>query len=236
MCYIGAGLAELGVSEEEREAYLEETGEEEAPNLIRLSAQQVSDLLQYRAGISVDDLTETPDWIYLEEYDAYYQSRGDEDTNICRFAVTDAAVQGDYYRVHYSVIRERTLTDGWYDPVYETILKRNGDGYRFCANRIWLEKDLLLRPFCSVEIEPYGEVLLCAYGPDLTSPENEDVPFEFVRNGEVLERLPGVNENNLRPGMQFDDVVAVDTGDYDGDGIKEIMAVCRYKVPRASRR
>ena len=79
-------------------------------------------------------------------------------------------------------------------------------------------------------------MFLCAYEPDLTGPENADVTFELVKNGEVVERLPGVSEDNLRPGMQFDDVVAVDTCDYDGDGIKEIMAICRYKVPRASRK
>ena len=45
-----------------------------------------------------------------------------------------------------------------------------------------------------------------------------------------------MSEDNLRPGMLFEDVVAVDTCDYDGDGIKEIMAICRYKVPRASRK
>ncbi|MBR2560003.1 MAG: hypothetical protein IKE37_06185, partial [Firmicutes bacterium] len=48
--YTGAGLAEPGIPEEEREAYLEETEEEEAPNLFRLSTQQISDHLQYRAG------------------------------------------------------------------------------------------------------------------------------------------------------------------------------------------
>ena len=234
--FAGAGIAGTDVSDEEREAYLEETGEEEAPDLMRLSAQQISDYLQYRAGLSFDDLSDPPDWVYLEDYDAYYLPQEDGAANVSAFEVTDAAVQGDYYRVHYRLRREHPETDGWYDPVYETILKKNGDGYRFCANRLWLEKDLLLRPFCSVEIEPYGEVFLCAYEPDLTGPENADVTFELVKNGEVVERLPGVSEDNLRPGMQFDDVVAVDTGDYDGDGIREIMAVCRYKVPRASRK
>ena len=231
-----AGLFETDISDEEREAYLEETGEEDAPDLMRLNAQQISDHLQYRAGISPEDLTGPPDWVYLEEFDAYYLPREDGKTDLSGFEVTDAAVQGDYYRVHYRFRREHPEADGWCDPVYETILKKNGDGYRFCANRRWLEKDLLLRPFCSTEIEPYGEVDLCSYEPDLTSPENADVTFELVRDGEVLARLPGVNENNLRPGLQFEDVVAVDTGDYDGDGIKEIMAICRYKILRASRR
>ena len=231
----GAGLAERNVSEEEMEAYLDETGEEEAPELMRLGAQKVSDLLQYKAGLSPEDLANAPDWVYLEEYDAYYKPYPEEDTNACSFEVTDAAVQGDYYRVHYRVRREDSGADGWHDPVYETILKKNGDGYRFCANRLWIEKDLLLRPFCSVEIEPYGEVYLCAYEPDEGSPEDADVTFALVKPEEVVTVLPGMTEQNLRPGMTFEDVVAVDTGDYDGDGIKEIMAICRYKTAKNAR-
>ena len=75
--FAGAGL-ELSVpSEEEREAYLEETGEEKAVNLFRLGATQVNDYLQYRAGVSIDELSRTPDWVYLEDYDAYYLCHGD---------------------------------------------------------------------------------------------------------------------------------------------------------------
>ena len=233
--FAGAGLAERNVSEEEKEAYLDETGEEDAPDLMRLGAQQISDLLQYRAGISPEELTNVPDWVYLEEYDAYYKPYEERDTNACSFKVTDAAVQGDYYRVHCRMGREKSEADGWHEPVYETILKKNGDGYRFCANRLWLEKDLLLRPFCSVEIEPYGEVYLCAYEPDEDADENADVTFELVKEGKVIETLPGMTQQNIRPNMTFEDVVAVDTGDYDGDGIKEIMAICRYKAAKASK-
>lgn len=229
--YTGAGLAEPGIPEEEREAYLEETEEEEAPNLFRLSTQQISDHLQYRAGISLEELSTKPDWVYLEDYDAYYQSHGDEDTNVCRFEVTDAAVQGDYYRLHYREKRKNAKMLGWYAPVYETILKKNGDSYRFCANRLWMEKGLLLRPYCKVTLEPYGEVSLCAYKPDKSLNENADVTFELIKDGKVT-ALPGLNDENIRSNKVFEDVVAVDAGDYDEDGMKEIMAICKYQIER----
>lgn len=229
--YIGAGLAKIGLPEEEREAYLEETEEEEAPNLFRLSSQQISDHLQYKAGISLDELTSQPDWVYLEDYDAFYQAHGDEDTNVCRFEVTDAAVQGDYYRVHYRENRQDAISSGWHIPVYETILKKNGDSYRFCANRLWMEKGLMLRPFCNVTLEPYGEVSLCAYKPGKSLSENADVTFELIRGGKVI-TLPGLNDENIRPNMIFEDVVAVDAGDYDEDGMKEVMAICSYQILR----
>ena len=229
--YIGAGLAEFGIPEEEREAYLEETGKEEAPNLFRLSSQQISDHLQYRAGISLEELSSQPDWVYLEDYDAYYQAHGDEDTNICRFEVTDAAVQGDYYRVHYREKIQDAKKSGRHMPVYETILKKNGDSYRFCANRLWMEKGLLLRPYCKVTLEPYGEVSLCAYKPDKSLNENADVTFELIKDGKVT-ALPGLNDENIRSNKVFEDVVAVDAGDYDEDGMKEIMAICRYQVQK----
>ena len=76
--FAGAGLELRVPADEEREAYLEETGEDEAPNLFRLGATQVNDYLQYRAGVSMKDLSRQPDWVYLEDYDAYYLCHGDE--------------------------------------------------------------------------------------------------------------------------------------------------------------
>lgn len=226
--YIGAGLDLVLPSEEEREAYLEETGEEEAVNLFGIGAHQASDYLQYKAGVSLDELTTQPDWVYLEEYDTYYQCHGDEDTNICVFEVTDAAVQGDYYRVHYRARREAQDLDGWHIPVYEVILKRNGDSYRFCSNRLWMEKGLLLKPYCEMETECFGNVKFCAYNPDQNAAENADVTFCFVKDADVLCTFPGMDSRNIRADKDFKDVVSADLGDYDGDGCKELAVICEY--------
>ena len=226
----GAGLELRVPAEEEREAYLEETGEEMAVNLFRLGATQVNDYLQYRAGVSMDELSRRPDWVYLEEYDAYYLCHGDEETNVCDFEVTDAAVQGDFYRVHFRVRREAPDLDGWHIPVYEVILKKNGDSYRFCANRLWMENGLLLRPYCEFDTESFGKVRFCSYKPDRNAGEYADVTFSFVKDSDVLFNLPGMSASNIRENMEFDDVKAVDLADYDGDGAKEIVTICEYQI------
>ncbi len=228
--FTGAGLELMTPTEEEREAYMEETGEEDTVNLFGMGAQQVSDYLQYKAGVSLDELTNQPGWTYLEDFDTYYQCHGDEETNICEFEVTDAAVQGDYYRVHYRARRYAGDLDGWHIPVYEAILKRNGDNYRFCANRLWLEKGLLLAPYREVETESFGKVKFCAYKPDWDASENADVDFCFVRDSDVLCRLAGMDSRNIRKDRIFRDVTAVDLGDYDGDGTKEIVTICEYEI------
>ena len=228
--FTGAGLELMTPSEEEREAYMEETGEEDTVNLFGMGAQQVSDYLQYKAGVSLDELTNQPGWTYLEDYDTFYQCHGDEETNICEYEVTDAAGQGDYYRVHYRARRFAGDLDGWHIPVYEAILKRNGDNYRFCANRLWLEKGLLLHAYCEVETESFGKVKFCAYKPDWDASENADVDFCFVRDSDVLCRLAGMDSRNIRKDRIFRDVKAVDLGDYDGDGTKEIVTICEYEI------
>ena len=230
--YTGAGLPIDPVTEEERDAYLEETGKEEAVNLFRLTAQQVGDYLQYMAGISVDELTKSPDWIYLEEYDAYYICHGDEDTNRCTLEVTDAAVQGDYYRVHYRNKREAGDLDGWYIPVYEAILKKNGDTYRFCANRLWMEKDLLLQSYRTMTTDTGDVVSFCSYRPDTDYSENADVTFALVKDGRFICNLPGMDARNIRSGMVFDEVREIETADYDGDGRSEIAVICKYDLDR----
>jgi hypothetical protein len=230
--FIGAGLELRIPTEEEREAYMEATGGEETVNLFGMSAQQVTDYLQYKAGVSLDELTHQPGWIYLEDYDTYYQCHGDEETNVCEYEVTDAAVQGDFYRVHYRNRRYARNLDGWHIPVYESILKRNGDNYRFCANRLWLENGILLHPYCEIETENFGKVKFCAYKPDNNASENADADFFLVRDSEILCRLSGMDSRNIRNDRLFQNVVSVDFGDYDGDGAKEIVTICEYEITK----
>ena len=69
--FTGAGLELITPTAEEREAYREITGGAETVNLFGISAQQATDYLQYKAGVSLDELTHKPDWVYLEDYDTY---------------------------------------------------------------------------------------------------------------------------------------------------------------------
>ena len=202
--FTGAGLELITPTAEEREAYREITGGAETVNLFGISAQQATDYLQYKAGVSLDELTHKPDWIYLEDYDTYYQCHGDEETNICEYEVTDAAVQGDYYRVHYRVRRYAPDLDG----------------------------GLLLGPYCEVETEKFGKVKFCAYKPDNNASEKADVDFFFIRDSEILCRLGGMDSRNIRTDRIFRDVDEVDLGDYDGDGRSEIVTICEYEITK----
>ncbi len=65
--YIGGGLDVEVPEGDEREAYLEAAGLTEDPDVIRLTAAQINDYLQYRAGVSLGDLYEQPDWVFLPE-------------------------------------------------------------------------------------------------------------------------------------------------------------------------
>lgn len=228
--FVGAGLELKLPSQEERDAYLEETGEDDAVNLFGMGAQQISDYLQYKAGVSLDELTREPGWVYLEDYDAYYQCHGDEETNICSFEVTDAAVQGDFYRVHYRTRRYAADLDGWHIPVYEVILKKNGDSYRFCSNRLWMEKGLLLGSYSELETDDFGKVSFCAYRPDREASENADVTFSLVRDSDILCVFPGMDSRNIRTDKRFKNVLAADLGDYDKDGVREFVMICEYEI------
>ena len=61
-------------------------------------------------------------------------------------------------------------------------------------------------------------------------PVLEDVTFSFVKDSDVLFNLPGMNESNIRESIEFEDVKAVDLGDYDGDGAKEIVTISEYRI------
>ena len=230
--FTGAGLTLKPVTDEEREAYLEKTGREEAVNLFGLSAAQISEHLLYKAGIALSDLSHKPGWVYLEDYDTYYQCHADEETNLCTFEVTDGAAQGDYYRIHYRPVKAAPEEDGWHTPCYEVILKKNGDGFRFLANRLWMEKDLLVRTYMRAGLNPGGYTSICAYSPDPRSGENADVTFALIQKDEVKCILPGMNDTNIRKSMIFGNVRCIDTGDYDSDGRTEILTICRYQPAR----
>ena len=46
----------------------------------------------------------------------------------------------------------------------------------------------------------------------------------------MLCRLAGMDSRNIRKDRIFRDVKAVDLGDYDGDGTKEIVTICEYEI------
>lgn len=198
-------------------------------NLLRLTREQIEDLLQYKAGISLEDLTRQPEsWIYLKEYDSYYINRGDEDTNLTTFEVIGGSQKGDYYTIHYREQRLSKPMDAFNVPVYEAVLKKNGDAYRFCSNRLWIQRNLLADASFEVNLNPLGDVTLCAYRPDTSVDAGADVTFTIVRDGRALFSLPGVAHDNVRSGAVFKSVEDVGFGDFNGDGFTDIAVICSY--------
>lgn len=228
--YTGAGLNMLPLSEEEKEEYLEAADlDYTEDNILRLTAEQVNGLLVYRTGISYKDLENKPDWIYLQDYDAYYQLRGVEDSNICRYDLLDGYAAGGYYTIHYRL--ERAVTDSAeHVPVYEAVLKKNGDTFRFCCNCLWFQKDLLPQTSCEAAMSPdMGETFFCTYAPDTRVDAGADVSFCLVRGREEVIPLQGTSEGNIRKDAVFAQVEAFTVEDLDGDSLTDILTVCRYE-------
>ena len=223
--YIGGGLDVEVPEGDEREAYLEAAGLTEDPDVIRLTAAQINDYLQYRAGVSLGDLYEQPDWVFLPEYRSYYITHGDEDTNIRRIEVLDAFEQKGVYTVHYREVIPEKVSQGWHVPVYEVTLRRNGDGYRFCANRLWSQKDMLLDGTRAAMITPGGFVTLYTYEP---VSKEADATFVIERDKHILWTLPGWTPGNMREAGVFEGVEGISFGDYDEDGSTDILILCRY--------
>lgn len=198
-------------------------------NLLRLTAGQIEDLLQYKAGISLEDLSKQPDdWIYLSQYDAYYINHGDEDTNLTTFEVLGGSRKGDYYTIHYREQRLSKPMDAYNVPVYEAVLRKNGDAYRFCSNRLWTQRNLLVDTSYEVNLSPLGDVTFCAYSPDTGVDSSADVTFTIVRDGRALFSLPGVTQDNIRSNAVFKSVEDVGFGDFNGDGFTDIAVICSY--------
>ena len=227
--YLGAGLETATPTGEEKEAYLEEKGVSEDPNVLRLTRSQINDYLQYRAGVSIEDLYRQPDWTYLKDYDAYYLTHEEETTNLRRVSVLDAFEEDGLYTVHYREAIPAQHRNGFHIPVYEVVLRKNGDSYRFCSNRIWAEKDMLPEGTRKVAVRPGGFVTLYTYEPVTDVSERADASFVIVQNGDVCWNLPGWTKDNIRKAGTFVGVEGVDFQDFDGDGRTDILILCRYE-------
>lgn len=125
----GAGFSEE-MTTQEVEAYLKECDQEELQtDCVKVTANNVEDLLQKSLGIGLADMHTRMDGVYLEDYDAYYHEAGD--TNYISFVCESGQVKGDIYTVKFVNESEDV------SPVYavETTLKKTAEGYHFLSNR-----------------------------------------------------------------------------------------------------
>lgn len=130
--YSGAGLEQSPMKEAERAAFLQAIGATGIDtDMVRLDRVQVDAFLKDKTGISLNQMKDGLDWVYLPEYDRYYTQHGD--TNMRRFFCPKGEVKGNEYRIW-------CLSDGYSQIGLESIvtLKKVSGGYHFRSNEfIW---------------------------------------------------------------------------------------------------
>lgn len=128
--YSGAGIASE-MSQEEVEAYLAYTGQDEIyTDCIRISRENADAFLLEKLGIGLDEIPDGFPWIYLSEFDSYYHEAGD--TNYMEHLCIDGTRSGDIYTLHFR------SNDRWgtFQNDYETQLQKVGDEYHFVSNHL----------------------------------------------------------------------------------------------------
>lgn len=131
--YNGAGVSgAINVQNtEERSEYLKESGNEEIfAVLIKLTSQQIDNLLEQKANVKLSSVTKKLNWIYIDKYDAYYTQHGD--SNYTKFRCTDGYKKDDgTYVINCNAQDELAA-------VYActVTLNKEGNSYKFVANTI----------------------------------------------------------------------------------------------------
>ena len=130
-----------------------------------------------------------------------------------------------------------TKKSAHYRPVYEAMLKKTEDGWQFCSNILWVQKDLIEAQSYRAELAPLGEVFFAPVYPDTSIDPKADVSFTLVQDVGLLAVLEDMEEDNIRSDRIFKGVEAVDFTDYNKDGFTDILTVCTYtKVGEDGRR
>ena len=130
-----------------------------------------------------------------------------------------------------------TKKSAHYRPVYEAMLKKTEDGWQFCSNILWVQKDLIEAQSYRAELAPLGEVFFAPVYPDTSTDPKADVSFTLVQDVGLLAVLEDMEEDNIRSDRIFKGVEAVDFTDYNKDGFMDILTVCTYtKVGEDGRR
>lgn len=125
--YSGAGICAHSLTDDELEAYEQETGWTIELDVEYLTTAQINDFLMDKTGYSLEEMKEPFTWTYLEKYDAYIFQHGD--TNYCSFICTEGKRKDeDIFEIHYKPQQEYGVNAGI------LTLRRNGDDYIFVSN------------------------------------------------------------------------------------------------------
>ena len=132
LLYTGAGMETPSLTEDERQAYLEITGQPEIyTDVVRLTTEQIDGFLEQKTGYTLDEMTGPFDWTYLEETDAWVHQHGD--TNYMPFTcVRGWETEKGSFELE-CVPGDGQLTPDLY-PSCRLRLARHGDDYRVLSN------------------------------------------------------------------------------------------------------
>lgn len=133
--YSGAGLSGWSLTEEEAADFIEASGGAEIyTDVVHLTTPQIDAFLLERTGLSYEQMNKQLDWVYSARTDTWYSQAGD--TNWRPFACVGGTVTDDVYTLY---MRAEDPYPGYSEEVYETVLKKNGDGYQFVSNLLMEE-------------------------------------------------------------------------------------------------
>lgn len=127
--YSGAGISNWSLTEEEAQDYLKASGDIEIyTDVVHLTTTEIDDFLLEKTGLTSAQMKKGLDWVYSAETDTWYQQAGD--TNWRPFECIGGTVDGDVYTLYMQA------QDYWAETheIYETVLRKNGDGYQFVSN------------------------------------------------------------------------------------------------------
>ncbi|MDE6713073.1 MAG: hypothetical protein K2K20_05000 [Lachnospiraceae bacterium] len=223
---LGADQQE-GVTEDELQAYLDETGYDEVfLDFNKITATQLNDFLLDRTGLSYDQMNTRLNWTYLPEYDAYYWQHGD--TNIRFFNCEEGYTVDEKLFVLQVAAEHYGDEDGYHDMRYELVLEKNGETYQFRSNRLMMEEGLIEDQSFQVSLSPMGDVIFASYEPNTEEIPLADVTFYIIKDGWKLTRLYGPYSENIRETDVFNEIEDIAFADYDEDGIADIIMILNY--------
>lgn len=117
-------------------------------------------------------------------------------------------------------------------PLYGLYNETQGYGFssyqRTPVNDGQLASRLVEDQYFDVYLDGWDEVTFAAFRPDLSANPGGDAEFMLLRDGEVLYRFPGYNQENKVTGQPFQDVQAVAFRDVDRDGSNDILIINEY--------
>lgn len=230
--YSGAGIAMEPLTDAERQEYLKVSGQEEIyTDCLKLTTEQINRVLTVKLGCTLDEMSQDFPWFYLEQAKVWVTEHGD--TNY----------------VNFTCVSGRELSDGVYELdcvpgdenyrpyVHSSHLTLQADvgSYRILSNvfddSLSYSKSIYRIDNQSFKVnlgESWGEVIFTSYAPGRSMYGNEDVSFSLVKDNAEIYDFPGVTEDGYRDSLRFQEVLAVSFQDYDGDGQKDVIIICRY--------